>query len=299
MERKREMTMSIAPALSGAREEYPAALSGQVVLVTGAGRGLGRVFAQTLAAAGAAVAVAARSYDEVEETAALIGEAGGQALALPLDVTDQRAVAQAVEAVQRQVGPVDLLVSNAGVAGPLGPIAEIDPVAWWHALEVNLRGVFLCARAVLPSMVARGRGRIINVSSSAGTKPWPYVSAYAISKAAVLHFTENLAKETRKQGVTVFSIHPGIVRTAMLEGALQTDAPPESPRGLVRDWFLDRLAEGHEVSPECAADLVLLLAQGKADALSGRFLSVYDDVRVLVARAEEIRRDNLYTLRLR
>jgi NAD(P)-dependent dehydrogenase (short-subunit alcohol dehydrogenase family) len=274
-------------------------LAGQVALVTGGGRGLGRVFAQTLAAAGAAVAVAARSGDEVEETAALIEDAGGRALALPLDVTDNSAVAGAVAATQRQLGPVDLLINNAGVSGPLGPIAEVDSAAWWRTFEVNLHGIFLCARAVLPGMLARGRGRIINVSSSAGTVPWPYVSAYAISKAAVLHFTENLAKETRKRGITVFAIHPGIVRTAMLEGALQPDAHPESPEGLVRDWFLQQFAEGREVPPDCAADLVTLLAQGQADGLSGRYLSVYDDVPALIARAEEIRRDNLYTLRLR
>src|SRR5437879_1862788 len=106
-------------------------------------------------------------------------------------------------------------------------------------------------------MVARGRGRIINVSSSAGTRPWPYVTAYAISKAAVLHFTENLAKETRKQGISVFAIHPGIVRTAMVEGALEIDAHPDTPEGLVRGWFLQQLTDGYEVSPECAADLVI------------------------------------------
>lgn len=274
-------------------------LAGQVALVSGGGRGLGRAFARTLAAAGAAVAVAARSPIEVEETAAHITAAGGCALALPLDVTDYAAVASAVATVQCQLGPVDLLVNNAGVAGPLGPIATVDPAAWGHTFDVNLRGVFHCAQAVLPQMVVRGRGRIVNVASSAGTVPWPYVSAYAISKAAVLHFTENLAKETRKQGLAVFALHPGIVRTAMLEGAMQTDAPAEEPAGLVREWFREQLAAGREVPAARAAGVVLRLAQGEADALSGRYLSAYDDLDALLARAEEIRRDNLYTLRLR
>lgn len=286
-------------APSGVSEEHAGALAGQVALVTGGGRGLGRAFAQSLAAAGAAVGVIARSRAEVDETVALIGDAGGRALAVPLDVTDQDAIARATDEVQRRLGAVDLLINNAGVAGPLGPIASVDPAAWWQAMEVNLRGVFLTAHTVLPSMVDRGRGRIINVSSSAGTVPWPYVSAYAISKAAVLHFTENLAKETRKQGISVFAIHPGIVRTAMLEETMRTDAPSDSPHGLVRDWFLDRLAEGREVPPECATRLVMRLAAGEADGLSGRYLSVYDDVSALIAQAEEIQRDNLYTLRLR
>jgi NAD(P)-dependent dehydrogenase (short-subunit alcohol dehydrogenase family) len=285
--------------MAGAHEGYRGTLAGQVALVTGGGRGLGRTFAQTLAAAGAAVAVAARSRQEVEETAALIVDGGGCALAVPLDVTDHGAVARAVAVVQRELGAVDLLVNNAGVAGPVGPIAAIDPAEWWRTIDINLRGVFLCARAVLPAMVARGRGRIINVASSAGTVPWPYVSAYAISKAAVLHFTENLAKETRKQGITAFTIHPGIVRTAMLEEVLHSEAPSDMPEGLVRDWFHDRLAEGYEVPPEHAANLVLRLAQGHADGLSGRYLSVYEDMSALIARSEEIRRDNLYTLRLR
>jgi NAD(P)-dependent dehydrogenase (short-subunit alcohol dehydrogenase family) len=293
------MMMSTAPVEYGVGENACGSLTGQVALVTGGGRGLGRAFAQALAAAGAAVAVAARSGDEVDETASLIAGAGGQALALQLDVTIPESVADTVALVQRRLGPVDLLINNAGTSGAVGAIAEADPTAWWRTLEVNLRGVFLVAHAVLPSMVARGRGRIINVSSSAGTKPWPYVSAYAISKAAVLHFTENLAKEVRKRGIAVFGIHPGIVRTAMLEQVLEVEAPPDSPEGLVRDWFLQQLSEGLEVPPERAADLVMLLAQGRADGLSGRYLSVYDDVTALIERAEEIRRDNLYTLRLR
>jgi NAD(P)-dependent dehydrogenase (short-subunit alcohol dehydrogenase family) len=293
------MMMSTALAISAPRAEYHGTLAGQVALVTGGGRGLGRTFAQRLSAAGATVAVAARSHDEVEETAALINDTGGRALALPLDVVDQGAVAEALGVVQRQLGPVDLLINNAGVAGPLGPIAETDPMAWWRTFEVNLHGAFLCARAVLPAMIARGRGRIINVSSSAGTRPWPYVSAYAISKAALLHFTENLAKETRKQGITVFAIHPGIVRTAMLEDVLQMEGLSDSPEGLVKEWFLQQFADGREVPPDSAADLVLLLAEGTADSLSGRYVSVYEDVPALIARAEEIRRDNLYTLRLR
>ena len=270
-----------------------------VALVTGGGRGLGRVFAQALAAQGVAVAVAARSLGELARTVAEIETAGGEALALPLDVTDVGAVEATADEVHRRFGPIDLLINNAGVCGSFGPIATADPTGWWHVMEVNLRGTMLCTRAVLPAMIAAGRGRIINVASSAGTLPWPYASAYAVAKASVLHFTENLAKETRKQCLQAFAIHPGIVRTGMLDGALHTEADPQSPQGLIRDWFLGQIAAGHEAPPELAAELVLLLASGQADALSGRYLSVYDDVPALIARAEEIRRGDLYTLRLR
>src|SRR5258708_33512645 len=140
-------------------------LTGQIAIVTGGGRGLGRVMAQALAAAGAAVAVVARSKVELTEISHVIDQDGGRAIAVPVDVTDRDAVERMVQDVEGKLGPVDLLVNNAGVIGPIGPIWDIDPDDWWHAINVDLRGPFLCARAVLPSMIQRRRGRIINVAS--------------------------------------------------------------------------------------------------------------------------------------
>ena len=152
-------------------------LVGQVALVTGGGRGIGRAIAQALATAGAAIAVTARSEDQLRETVALIERAGGRALALPADVTDRQAVEHLVADIERQLGPVDVLVNNAGIVGPLGPLWEADPEAWRRCLDVNLYGAFLCARAVLPGMVARRRGRIINMSTAISI-PAPYYTAY-------------------------------------------------------------------------------------------------------------------------
>ena len=129
-------------------------LSGQVMIVTGGGRGIGRVVAQALAHAGAAVAVIARSTDQLAETVNLIQEAGGRAVAFAGDVTDAGAVQQMVADVGDRLGPVDLLVNNAGVSGPVGPAWEVDAEEWWRCMDVNLRGPYLCARAVLPGMVA-------------------------------------------------------------------------------------------------------------------------------------------------
>jgi NAD(P)-dependent dehydrogenase (short-subunit alcohol dehydrogenase family) len=270
-------------------------LGGQVAIVTGAGRGIGRAMAGALAMAGAAVAAVARSEDQLAETVELVRGMGGRAIALPADVTDRQAVDRAVGETERRLGPVDLLVHNAGHGGRVGPLWEIEPDEWWRCVEVNLRGAFLCTRAVVPGMVARRRGRIIITSSLAGVGPWPYMSAYAVGKAAVTRFGENLAAETAPFGVSVFALHPGSVRTAMWESIFLSD---EAARYLPDTYnYVSRGGSG--VPAECSAKLALLLASGPLDALSGCLISVEDDVAGMVQRAEEIRERELYTLRLR
>lgn len=270
-------------------------LSGQVALVTGGGRGIGRVFAQTLAAAGAAVAVLARSPDQIADTVRHIDGMGGRALGCAADVTDKQAVMLAVERIQEHLGPVEVLVNNAGVWGPLAPLWEVDPQHWWQTLEINVLGSLLCTQAVLPAMIARGRGRIINIASHAGIFRWPQASAYAVSKAALIKLSENLAAETKQQGVAVFAFHPGIVTIGLTDAALAMDAPAGSPAA----WIQQEVAAGRVLPPEPGAAALVYLASGQADTLSGRYLTVHDDLAALVARAEEIRQDDLYTLRLR
>jgi NAD(P)-dependent dehydrogenase (short-subunit alcohol dehydrogenase family) len=270
-----------------------ARLDGQVALVTGGGRGLGRSMALALSAAGAAVAVCARSEDQAAETVGQIEARNGHALAIRADVSDRHAVERMVERVEREFGPIDLLVNNAGVGGPTGALAATDPDTWWQALEINLRGPLYCSRAVLPGMLSRGRGRIVNISSDAGFQAFPMMSAYAVSKAALYRLTENLAVETREQGVQVFAIYPGLVRTAMVEAALHCGEPS------IEQLFQRLLAEGDDIPPERAADLVVFLASGKADLLSGRFFSARENAEDLVRRANEIQDRDLYVLRQR
>jgi NAD(P)-dependent dehydrogenase (short-subunit alcohol dehydrogenase family) len=255
-------------------------LTGQVALVTGGGRGIGRAIASALARAGAAVAVLARSTDQLAEAVGDIERAGGRAVAVPADVTDRAAVEAAIARAEAVLGPLDLLVNNAGVAGPVGPLAESDPDAWWRCVEVNLRGPLVCSRAVLPGMLARRRGRIVNVASGAGTRALPFLSAYVVSKTAVIRLTENLAAEVEGHGVRVFAIQPGTVRTAMAEAVLRS----EQARRWV-PWFADLFEQGHDVPPERAGELVAFLASGRADGLSGRFLAVEWDVEALTGRA--------------
>jgi 3-oxoacyl-[acyl-carrier protein] reductase len=193
----------------------PSDLGGRVVLVTGGGRGIGRSIAEDLAEAGMRVAVAARSTDQVEETAAAVG-----GLALQLDVTDQANVEAAVARVEHELGPIDLLCANAGTAireGGRSWEAEVDE--WWRVLEVNVLGVHLCCRAVAPRMIDRRRGRIVITGSGASYLPGLSDTAYSASKAAVGRYGENLARQLEPLGIPVFVISPGLVR-ALAEGRL-------------------------------------------------------------------------------
>jgi NAD(P)-dependent dehydrogenase (short-subunit alcohol dehydrogenase family) len=265
-------------------------LTGQVAIVTGGGRGIGRAIAQALAQAGAAVAVVARSEDELAETVDLIQHAGGRAIAVAADVTDRAAVDGAVARAERELGPIDLLVNNAAVATPVGPAWEVDPEAWWRTVEVNVRGPFLCSRAVLPGMIGRRRGRLVQVVAVAAYLTAPYMSAYAASKAALVRFTDTLAAETREHGISVFAVRPGLVQTRMQEELM---ASPYVQRR--RDPQAGTL-----VLAERAAEAIVQLAAGGADVLTGRFIDVTrDDVSDLVRRGEEIVSDDLLAMRLR
>ena len=269
----------------------PPRLEGVTAIVTGGGRGIGRAIALQLGRAGAAVAVAARSTGEIDEVADAIAQSGGRALAVPTDVTERESVDALVNAVEGTFGPPSLLVNNAGSWLQVGPVAECDPDAWWGDLEVNVKGTFLCIRAVLPGMLQRGAGRIVNVSSYAAIWPSPYLTAYASAKAAVLRLTDSLAAELDGSGVLVFAITPGFVRTRLVEEvAASSDGR----------CFLPQLAEREDaLAPERAAELVAAAASGRLDGLAGRFLHVLDNVNDLVARADEITKQDLYVLRLR
>ena len=190
-------------------------MTSRVALVTGGGRGIGRAIAEALAAEGLAVAVAARTVREVEETAAAIRQPGIRALALELDVTEPDAIARAVADVTKSLGAVDVLVNNAGMA-EAAPLARTELALWQRHLSVNVTGPFLLTRQVLPGMLERGWGRVINIASLAGLMGAPYVSAYTASKHALVGLTRALAAEVGAKGVTVNAICPGYVATDMV-----------------------------------------------------------------------------------
>jgi NAD(P)-dependent dehydrogenase (short-subunit alcohol dehydrogenase family) len=212
-----------------------------IALITGAGRGLGRAFAIALAENGFKVAVTARTEAEINATAEAIVRNGGSAIAVPGDVTDRQAVERVVATTEAELGPIDVLINNAGVLNG-GLIGTIDPDEWWRDIEINLRGPFLFVNAVLPGMLARGQGRIINVASGAGLQAIETGAAYCVSKAALIRLSEIIALETTKHGVATFAIHPGTVRTPMnLRFMESEEMRRRSPA--VAAWFDQLFAE--------------------------------------------------------
>jgi len=262
-----------------------------VALVTGGGRGVGRVIAEALAVQGFAVCVLARTMTEIEETADAIASSRGRAIAVSADATDRQAVERAVAEAEKQLGAIDVLVNNAGRAHAIGPVWKVDPEDWWRDIEVNVRSAFLCARAVLPGMLERGAGRILNVSSYAALRPAPYISGYAAAKAAVLSLTEALAASVEGSGVRVFALTPGLFESELMGHLMESEAGKQWLPGIGRG--------GRWIEPERVARLAVFLASGAGDIFHGRFLHALDDLDELVARGDEIVRDDLFTLRPR
>ena len=264
----------------------------QVALITGGSRGVGLGIAQALADAGTAVCVVSRTADQVEEAAAGLRSSGATALPLVADVTNRGAVATVVDTVERELGPITLLVNNAGTLAALGPFVETDPDVWWHDVETHVRGAILCTRAVLPQMVARGAGRIVNVVGMLGQDGSPYTSGHASAKAALFRLTDCLASELRGTGVSVFAVSPGPVRTEI------TTRLAESADG--RRWlpeFAD-LPDDEWLPASRGGELVVRLARGDGDVLSGRYLHVYQELDELVANADAIVADDRLALRV-
>jgi NAD(P)-dependent dehydrogenase (short-subunit alcohol dehydrogenase family) len=255
-------------------------LGGQVAIITGGGRGIGRAVAEALARAGAKVGIVSRSTGELEETAEAIRRSGGEAYCFTANVTHPDEIARAAAETRRKLGPVTLLVNNAGTPGPVGTDWEVDAGAWWECIDVSLRGAFLCNQAVLPAMIEAGMGRIILMASTSGTRAVPPATATSIAKTALIRMAEGLALQAAPHGVSVFAIHPGVVDTKLLQS-----------------YGFGRPATGY-APPERAGDLCVRLASGAYDALSGRFLTIDDDLDALVGEADELIARQLHTLRV-
>ena len=244
-----------------------------VALVTGGGRGIGASIARKLTEAGMRVAVTARTREQAEAVAAEI-----DGLALVGDVSRADDVEEWVERTAKELGPIDLLAANAGIGSPEGATWEVPVEDWWGVLEVNVLGVHLSCRAVIPGMLERGSGRIVITGSGAAYLPGGgSQTAYPTSKAAVCRYAETLANELRDR-IPVFVISPGLVRTDMTERF--GDDMPWTP-------------------PELAPELVRVLASGRADSLAGRYLHAeHDDIEDLIRRADEVLENDLNAIRL-
>jgi 3-oxoacyl-[acyl-carrier protein] reductase len=241
-------------------------------LVTGANRGLGREIALGLAGSGVAVGLLGRSRPGLEAVAAEIAAAGGRADLAIADVRDFAAVRSAVDEIQGRLGGIDLLVNNAGVIDPVEvPAWEADPDDWWHVVETDLRGPFHFVRAVVPGMIDRGAGRVINLNSGAGAMDREVYSAYCAAKAGLFRLTGNLHLAGFARGLRSFELSPGTVRTDMT-----ASMPMHATR---TDW----------ARPEWLVDLVVAVARGQLDAWSGCFLRTgVDTVESLTKAAAEL-----------
>jgi len=269
-------------------------LAGQVAVVTGAGRGIGRAIAEMQAREGAKVALIARTAAEIEAVAEGINADGGTARAYRADIVDRAAVDKVFASIESDLGAVNLLTNNAGAFSAYGPIWTVDPDEWRGDVETNIFGTFNCCRAALPAMIARGRGRVIVMTGGGTATSFPMGSGYATSKAGLLRFAECVADTLTGSGVLVFAMDPGLVRTAMTERQLET----EQGRKYLTD--IPRLFErGIDVPPTLAARLSVEIGSGRLDRMAGRMLmAARGDIDLDAAAVERIVESDLRSLRV-
>jgi 3-oxoacyl-[acyl-carrier protein] reductase len=236
-------------------------LTGQTAIVTGAGTGIGEVIASRLAAAGARVAVA-----DINESAAqaVAEKIGGGAFALPVDVTSVHQVQAAIAKVIETAGSLEILVNNAGIAGPAAPIWEQNDADWHRVMNLNINAVFYLCRAVLPHMRARGYGRIVNIASIAGKEGNPNMVAYSASKAAVIGLTKSIAKEVATDGICINAVAPAVIRTRLLEQLTAAQV----------DYMVQRIPMKRTGQPEEVAAVVHFLASRDCSFVTGQCYDV-------------------------
>ena len=239
---------------------------GRVAIVTGGGRGIGKGIASAFARQGARVVVTARSEDEIADTAHEIVAAGGEAIAVRCDVSDEAEVERLVAETIGQWGRIDVLVNNAAINLPNISTVEMDPDGWRQVVDVNLTGPFLCARAVLPGMIERGSGAIVNISSIGGRHGARGRGPYRAAKAGLINFTETLAAEVFEHGIRVNCVCPGGVETEMLRML----------GGVTSDRQL--------MTPDEIARVVLFLASDESSSIVGAVIDAFGPTGPLVSR---------------
>jgi NAD(P)-dependent dehydrogenase (short-subunit alcohol dehydrogenase family) len=257
-----------------------ALLAKQVAIVTGGGRGFGRAIAETLAGLGANVVIASRNAPELDEVAIAIKKTGGKALAQTADVADERQVQELVLAAERWVGPPTILVNNAGVLDPIGPLVETSGASWLRNIAINVGGTYLVTRAVLPGMLDRDYGRVVNISSGAADRASAGWSAYCAAKAAVDQLTRVLALEMDGTGVSVAAFHPGYMDTPMYE-RIRRSSPEDFPRV---EEYREAHREGRVKDPHDPARVVAYLCL-TATQRNGAILEIGDTEVVGAAEA--------------
>jgi len=250
-------------------------LEGKIAVVTGGGRGIGKVIALTLAGEGADVVIAARNEAALKETAAEVKAMGRKCLAIVTDQAVDEQVRRMVERTLERFGRVDVLVNNAGIGGPAVSVADMELEAWNQTLAINLTGVMLCTKYILKDdMIPRKSGNIINISSVAGRVGEPHRSPYSASKWGLIGFTQSLAMEVGKCGIRVNCIAPGPVEGERIEWALRQVSKNQ---GITYEQAVEgevaRTALGRMVKPEEVAALTVFLASEKSAGITGQTIN--------------------------
>jgi NAD(P)-dependent dehydrogenase (short-subunit alcohol dehydrogenase family) len=246
-----------------------------VVVVTGAGRGIGRTIALRFASEGARLVLAARSVTELEDTRTLAVGLGAEAIVVRTDVTDQAQTEAMARAALDQFGALDVLVCNSGIAGPTAPLWEVEPEQWRQTFAVNVEGVFLCCRAALPSMLERGAGSVVVIGSMTGKRALYARTPYAASKTALIGLVRTLAWEVGESGIRVNLVSPGAVNGPRIEGVIAAQAKalsitePEARARFTSASPLGRLIEADDV-----AETVRFLASPAAAGITGEDVNV-------------------------
>ena len=256
-------------------------LAGQVAIVTGGGHGIGGAIARRFAAEGAAVALAGTGREALEATARAIRAAGGRATALPTDVADEAAVERLVASTLAEHGRLDILVNNAGIAGPTAAAIDMEREAWERTLAVNLTGALLCAKHALPHMIARRRGRVINIASVAGFIGYPLRSPYAASKWGLIGLTRSLALEVGAHDITVNAIAPGSVRGERMSAVIRRRAEATGRSAAeIEQEYLAPTALKRMVDEEDVAAMALFLASDDGRNITGETVAVSGGFRI-------------------
>jgi NAD(P)-dependent dehydrogenase (short-subunit alcohol dehydrogenase family) len=274
------------------------ALAGKVAIVTGANQGLGLAIARRYAEEGASLTLCARDgallSRAAEEVRGLL-QAGADLLVQTADVSKAADCGALVARTLERFGRVDVLVNNAGIYGPKGPIEDVDWDAWVQAIEVNLLGSVLMCRAVLQHFKARRGGKIVQLSGGGATNPLPFISAYAASKAGIVRFIETLAEEARPHGIEANAIAPGALNTRLLDEVLAA-----GPERVGADFYARALKQRDSGGAPLAAgaDLAVFLGSSRSDGVTGKLLSaIWDPWERLGEHLDDLRKSDVYTLR--
>ena len=269
-------------------------LRDKVAIIIGGSRGIGKAVAKAFLKEGAKVAIAARTGGDIDIALKDLS-IEGQVIGTITDVSKEQDIQNLLEYTLRKYETVDILVNAAGIQGPIGPLAEVNILEWIENIHINLIGTVRCCKAVLPIMMSKKRGKIINFSGGGATSPRPNFSAYACSKAAIVRFTETLAMEVKDYGIDVNAVAPGAVNTRMLNDIIKAG---EKAGEKELSEAIERSKKGGN-SPEMAAGLAVFLASEDSHGLTGRLISaVWDDWKTFDDKTiVEINRSSIYTLR--